>query len=207
MASAEETKRRDWLTQWPYLVRVHDPQFIDGTLGNGVALSVLMDELGPVCFESTKCRVRAGEQNVDPRRSVRQKADVELSDEGFAWMTQRFESALAKHGAIPSEPASATALTVPSRSSGCADLAQRDVAEAQAGSEDAREAKAILRVARFPRGAGPVKSSTRCPCDNERRVCVGGRGRGSSTPQAVMTAAWLVSMGSGSAVSAAACPA
>jgi hypothetical protein len=103
MATAGEIKRRDWLTQWPYLVRVHDPQFIDGTLGDGVALSALMDELGPVCFRSTKRRVRAGEQNVNPRRSVRQKADVELSDEGFAWMTERFESALANHGAIPSE--------------------------------------------------------------------------------------------------------
>lgn len=103
VASAEDIKRRQWLTQWPYLVRVHQAEFIDGVLGDGMSLSSMIDDLGPLSFRSTKDRLRAGEQNINPRRSFSQQADVELSEEGFAWMTQHFEASLEQHGSLAQE--------------------------------------------------------------------------------------------------------
>jgi hypothetical protein len=103
MASGRDIRLRPWLRQWPYLVRVHHATFIDGTLADGVSLNDLLEELGPFALRSTRRRLRSGEQNINPRRSYTQKPDVELSAEGFRWMTQQFETALARHGSIPDE--------------------------------------------------------------------------------------------------------
>jgi hypothetical protein len=102
-ATAEQVEHRPWLQQWGYLVWVHHPKFIDGTLANGVSLNDLVEELGPLAFASTKRRMLDGEPNIKPRRSYGRHADVALSEEGFALMTQRFEAALARHGSIPDD--------------------------------------------------------------------------------------------------------
>lgn len=52
-ASAEDIARRPWLMRWPHFIRVHDLEFVDGTLGDGVSLGELMDELGAYAFGST----------------------------------------------------------------------------------------------------------------------------------------------------------
>jgi hypothetical protein len=103
MAFPADIELRDWLPQWPFLVRVHHPKFIAGTLANGVSLNDLVDALDALAFRSTKRRLRAGEQHINPRRSYGQKPDVELSEEGFAWMTEHFEATLAQHGSIPDD--------------------------------------------------------------------------------------------------------
>jgi HKD family nuclease len=101
MASSEEIKIRPWLVDWPYLVRVHHCEFIGGQLGDGASLNDLIETLGPDSFRSTQERRQAGEQNVNTRQSLARKADVQLSAEGFTWLTSRFENALARHGKIP----------------------------------------------------------------------------------------------------------
>lgn len=100
MASSADIERRPWLTDWPYLVRVHQPVFIAGQLVNGLSLSEMMDELGPFSFRRAKERALSGEADVNPRRSLGQQADVHLSEEGFAWMTEHFEAALSEHGQL-----------------------------------------------------------------------------------------------------------
>lgn len=101
VATADQTARRPWLQQWGYLVCVHHPKFIAGTLANGVSLDDLVEEVGPLAFVSTKKRLRAGEKDIQTRRIFSQKPDAALSEEGFGWMTEQFEAALAQHGSVP----------------------------------------------------------------------------------------------------------
>jgi hypothetical protein len=102
VATAAQISHRRWLRQWGHLVCVHHPKFVAGTLANGVSLDDLVEELGPLAFASTKKRLRAGEKNnIQTRRIFSQKPDARLSEEGFAWMTEQFEAALAQHGSIP----------------------------------------------------------------------------------------------------------
>lgn len=113
-ASAAEIGRRKWKERWPNYVRVRDPEFVAGTLSNGVLLSDLMNELEAEAFASTQRHARSGTGNVDPRRAFRQQPQVELSPEGFAWLTTRLDGAFASHGKLsaaelagldwPSEP-------------------------------------------------------------------------------------------------------
>ncbi len=66
-----------------------------------VSLNDLIAVLGPGSFSSTqRCR-QAGEQNVNTRQALSRKSDLQLSAEGFAWLTGHFEEALARHGKIP----------------------------------------------------------------------------------------------------------
>lgn len=100
-ATAAEIRLRPWKKKWPHYVRVHHAEFIDGGLSNGVSLNNLMDTLDSESFASTKRHVAGGEGNVNPRRAYRQKPAVELSARALAWMNERVESALKRHGKIP----------------------------------------------------------------------------------------------------------
>ena len=102
-ATDREFKFRDWIQAYPHYIRVYDPEFLMGTLQNGVSLYDLMNELGADAFESTQRRAKRGEVNINPRKSVRQQPAVRLSPEGFTWLSKRLESAFSRHGKIPNE--------------------------------------------------------------------------------------------------------
>lgn len=93
-------RRRPWKAKWPHYIRVHNPEFIAGTLANGVSLNELMDALGFDSFASTQRNATRGNGNVDPRRAFMQQPAVELSQEGIAWMTEQLERAFAQHGKL-----------------------------------------------------------------------------------------------------------
>ena len=95
------TSRRPWKEKWPHYVRVHHPEFVTGTLENGVSLAELMDSLGSNAFESTKRNAAKGSGNTNPRKALMQQAAVELSAEGFAWLNVNLEDAFAKFGKLP----------------------------------------------------------------------------------------------------------
>ena len=97
----EELERRPWKHRWPHYVRVHDAEFLDGVLGNGIPLRDLSGRLGVDAFASTQQRHRAGEENIDLGRVIQRKPDVRLSGQGFAWLNERLQAALDEHGAIP----------------------------------------------------------------------------------------------------------
>jgi hypothetical protein len=107
-ASAEDIALRPWLTRWPHFIRVHDGEFIDGTLGGGVSLNELMDELGAYAFGPTAGNADRGEGNVDPRQSIRQAAAIRLSEAGLSWLNEELELAFEKRGKLP--PAQLAAL-------------------------------------------------------------------------------------------------
>ncbi len=100
-ATRDDIRRRDWMSDWPAYIRVHDTEFVDGTLANGVSLGKLMDALGHRCFASTVRNAAAGEGNRNPRLAIRRHAAVELSEEGAAWLRRRFEQSLEAHGSVP----------------------------------------------------------------------------------------------------------
>ena len=100
-ASAEDMARRPWLARWPHLIRVHDVEFVDGVLGNGVSLNELMDELGPYAFGPTAENADRGIGNVDPRKSIRQAAAIRLSEAGASWLNEELESVFEDHGKLP----------------------------------------------------------------------------------------------------------
>lgn len=99
-ASAEDVALRPWLSRWPHFIRVHEMEFVDGTLGDGAPLSELMDELGPYAFGPTAENADRGEGNVDPRMSIRQAAAIRLTQAGFSWLDEELATAFGEHGKL-----------------------------------------------------------------------------------------------------------
>jgi hypothetical protein len=99
-ASAADIKRRDWKAKWSRYVRVHDAEFVNGTLSNGISLNELMSELGADAFASTKRNALAGQGNTNPRTALMQKAAVELTPMAISWMNDRLDRSFANNGKI-----------------------------------------------------------------------------------------------------------
>ena len=68
---------------------------------NGISLAEMMDALGSDSFAPTQRNAARGQGNTNPRRSIMQKAAVELSHEGFEWLNARLQSAFDAHGRVP----------------------------------------------------------------------------------------------------------
>jgi HKD family nuclease len=99
-ATAADMKKRYWWRKWSNYVRVHHPEFVDGTLEDGISLDALMSALGSNSFASTQRNAKRGRGNTDPRQSIRQHASVELSKQAAAWLTKRLERAFEEHGKL-----------------------------------------------------------------------------------------------------------
>lgn len=100
-ATPSDKALRPWKAKWPHYVRVRHPEFLAGTLSNGVSLNDMMDELKSDAFASTQRNKRAGTGNIDPRASCKQKPAMELTPQSIAWLTKRLEIAYARHGKMP----------------------------------------------------------------------------------------------------------
>jgi hypothetical protein len=100
-ASPEDVALRPWLSRWPHFIRVHGGEFVDGTLGDGVSLAELMDELGPYAFGPTAENADRGIGNVDPRKSIRQAAAIRLSEAGASWLSEELEARFREFGRLP----------------------------------------------------------------------------------------------------------
>jgi len=99
-AGAVDFRKREWKKKWPHYVRVHDAEFIDGTLLNGISLNELIDALDSDAFASTQRNKVSGNGNTNPRKALMQQPAVELSSQGIAWMTERLERAFVQHGKL-----------------------------------------------------------------------------------------------------------
>lgn len=101
-ASAEDLLVRPWKSEWPHYIRVHHAEFIAGQLSDGISLNALMEDLGANSFGSTQEHLLANDGgNTNPRKALMQQPAVRLTAEGFAWLTARFERALAANGRVP----------------------------------------------------------------------------------------------------------
>jgi hypothetical protein len=102
-ASAEDIARRPWLERWPHFIRERGLQIVDGTLGDGVSLAELMDELGAHAFGPTAENADRGVGNVDPRQSIRQAAAIRLTEAGTSWLEEELEAAFRRCGRVRAE--------------------------------------------------------------------------------------------------------
>ena len=85
----------------PHYVRVHHAEFLKGEIGGGVSLNEMMNELKADAFVSTQRYAMVGEGNPDPRRAYMRRAEVELTPEGYRWLSERLDDAFAEHGWLP----------------------------------------------------------------------------------------------------------
>jgi hypothetical protein len=102
-AGAEDNARRSWLERWPHFIRVHEMEFVDGALGDGISLGELMDELGAYAFGPTAENADRGIGNVDPRQSIRQAAAVRLTEAGTSWLEEELEAVFRRFGKVRAE--------------------------------------------------------------------------------------------------------
>jgi hypothetical protein len=102
-ASAEDIARRPWLERWPHFIRVRKMEFVNGSLGDGVSLGELMDELGAYAYGPTAENADRGVGNVDPRQSIRQAAAIRLTEAGASWLEEELERAFRAHGRVRAE--------------------------------------------------------------------------------------------------------
>ncbi len=100
-ATPADIELRPWKEKWSRYIRVHNAEFVDGTIANGVSLNELMDTLKADSFASTQRNVVRGEGNTNPRHAYRQQAAVELSPEGLSWLGDRLEAAFEARGKVP----------------------------------------------------------------------------------------------------------
>ena len=100
-ATPADIELRPWREQWSRYIRVHNAEFVDGTIANGVSLNELMDALKVDSFASTQRNAACGEGNTNPRRAYSQQPAVELSPEGLSWLGDRLEAAFEAHGKVP----------------------------------------------------------------------------------------------------------
>jgi hypothetical protein len=97
-ASPEDIKRFSWTEKWCRFIRLQKPEYVAGTLENGVSLADLMRRLGPNSFMSTAKNASEGIGNTEPSRSIMQKAAIELTPVAHAWLDQELNFAMDKFG-------------------------------------------------------------------------------------------------------------
>lgn len=102
-ATPAEIEARPFKSKWPNYIRVHHAEFVAGSLGNGVSLGELMDDLESDAFLSTQQNASRGHGNTNPRAAFSQQAAVRLTPEAAAWVTVRLEAAFAAHGTVPGD--------------------------------------------------------------------------------------------------------
>lgn len=100
-ASEADKKKRTFRARWSTFLRVRDPEFINGTLADGISRNELMDKFGPETFLSTSenQRLKNG-KNTRPRIALRSKAHMPLTQVAADWLNAKFYEAVAKHGKI-----------------------------------------------------------------------------------------------------------
>ena len=92
-ATPADIALRNWKKKWPHNIRVREPEFVNGTLANGVSLNDLMRELYWLAFASTIRDHERGKGKTDPRRTY------VASSRGIikcrtAWLNDRLDKSL-----------------------------------------------------------------------------------------------------------------
>jgi hypothetical protein len=99
-ASKKEIEDRDWKKDWPVYLRLSNPIFIDGVMGDCVLLYDLIKSLDYESFPSTKKRYDNGKRNINPYKSLSQQAYVRLTIKAVEWLEPRFQEALNRKGQV-----------------------------------------------------------------------------------------------------------
>jgi HKD family nuclease len=103
IASDEDIEQIEWKERYPIYIRVHSGEFLNTSFKYCPKLKTLMYEIGAECFEKSKARYLSGQLRYEPQYSLRQQADVELSEEGAFWMETEFQKAKDNYSLLPQE--------------------------------------------------------------------------------------------------------
>lgn len=101
IAGPDDINHVSWMKDWPILIRVHSTEFIDSSLRNCPKLGDMINLLDYESFDKTFKKFQRGIPNINPWLSLRQQADIQLSDSGAIWLENEFQNALLKNGKIP----------------------------------------------------------------------------------------------------------
>jgi hypothetical protein len=100
-ASPADLEERRWKEDWPFYIRVVNPEFIDGEFSHGVSLNELMKELWSETFASTYRRAaETGRKDIDPKDSLPQQTQLELTPRAIRCLSDRLEQCFKVHGRI-----------------------------------------------------------------------------------------------------------
>jgi len=103
VASDSDIEEIDWKEEWPIYIRVQNTEFIDSSMGNCPKMSELIDTLQYDSFDKTQQRHLDGEENINVWASLRQQADVQLSEISAEWLENRYQEAKSQFGEIPED--------------------------------------------------------------------------------------------------------
>lgn len=99
-ATKAEIKKRKWKKDWPCYVRVHDGQFLNTDLNQGISMSLMLDKLGADSFMSTQRNLEKGSGNIDPTVSYLRKSHMMLTREARSWIDDRLNLGLERFGHV-----------------------------------------------------------------------------------------------------------
>ncbi|HEY8780518.1 MAG TPA: phospholipase D family protein [Mucilaginibacter sp.] len=100
-ATSSEIIERPWKAIWPIYLRVKNPVFINGIMGDCVLLYDIIKKLDYESFESTKKRYEIyGERQINPYRSLSQQAYVKLTKKAVEWLEPKFQQSLKNVGQV-----------------------------------------------------------------------------------------------------------
>jgi hypothetical protein len=101
-ATSKEIKQRPWKKEYPIYLRVQQPIFVDGNMGDCVLLGDLIRALAYESFAATSYRYhQKNERDIEPKNVLRQQAYVKLTHKGAEWIESRFRDSLLRVGQIP----------------------------------------------------------------------------------------------------------
>lgn len=103
VATEEEIKQRVWKKDWPYYLRINNPVFLDGTLGECILLYDLIREFDYAGFASTMERYENGDREINPYRSLAQQPYVQLTPRAVEWLEERFQHVAMRIGTVPND--------------------------------------------------------------------------------------------------------
>jgi len=81
-------------------LRITNPVFIDGTLGDCILLYDLIKALDYDSFPTTRQRYDRGERDINPYKSLSQQAYVRLTQNAVEWLEPKFEETLNNIGQV-----------------------------------------------------------------------------------------------------------
>ena len=102
-ATEADIARRAWKKDWSRYIRVHHPEFVEGTIENGISLNEMMNTLSADSFASTQRNAASGKGNINPKKAYSQQAAVELSGRAHLWLSEQLQAAFEAHGKVPQD--------------------------------------------------------------------------------------------------------
>jgi HKD family nuclease len=103
VASDLDIDEIDWKEDWPIYIRVQNPEFVDSSMRNCPKMSELIDTLQYDSFDKTQRKYLNGDEDINVWASLRQQADVQLSEIAAEWLENKFQEARIEFGAIPQD--------------------------------------------------------------------------------------------------------